>query len=446
MTEQTLKEVIFVGLPGPTHNYGGLSADNVASSLNRGTSSNPKQAALQALALARLLKSLGITAAILPPQLRPHMPTLREHFSGSDEEVIKQAAANNPKLLEKMYSSSAMWTANAATVTAAADTTDGKLHLTTANLHTNLHRRIEAEDTHRVLAAIFDGVPDCVVHPPLSASRGFCDEGAANHMRLTHAHSEAGLNVYVYGTDGSEGDPKTARQSFAASDEIRKQHAIDKKRALFVKQTPAVIDEGVFHNDVIAVSNEYVLLAHEKAYADGEADIERIKASYRAASGGEELCPIIIKDSDLAVDEAVHTYFFNSQIITAPEGEMAIIAPTEVKDLYAGKAARLMDAIKADDSNPITAIHYADLRQSMNNGGGPACLRLRVPMNESQITAIRSNVGVIADDELLVALEKIIENQYPSELEAHTLADPRLGDISRAALSQLAGVMKLPLV
>lgn len=394
----------------------------------------------------RLLKSLGITAGVLPPQLRPHLATLAEQFPGSVEHIIKTAAANNPALLEKMYSSSAMWTANAATVTASVDTQDGKLHLTTANLYTNLHRRIEAADTHRVLAAIFGEVPNCVVHPPLDSARGFRDEGAANHMRLAPTHSDPALNVYIYGTDGSEGDPKTARQTFSASDEIRKQHAINPRQSLFVKQNPAVINEGVFHNDVIAVANASVLLAHEEAYVGGMKDIERIVAAYEVLHPGKKLHVLLIKSSDLEVDEAVHTYFFNSQIVSKPDGSMAIIAPTEVKDLYAGKAARLLESIKDDSTNPVNEVHFADLRQSMNNGGGPACLRLRVPMSEAQIAAIRNNVNVIADEALLVALEKVIENQYPSELSADALADPRLYNVCRAALSQFAGIMKLPLI
>jgi len=445
MSNQHLQEIIFVGLPGPTHNYGGLSTDNVASSLNRGTISNPKQAALQALDLVRLLGSLGISVGLLPPQLRPHLPVLREFASGADDEVITAAAAERPALLEKMCSSSAMWTANAATVTAALDNADGKLHLTVANLYTNLHRRIEAQDTHKVLSAIFAGVPNAVVHPPLDAERGFKDEGAANHMRLAPNHSTPGLNIYVYGTDGSDGDSKTARQTLSACEEIRKQHTLPIQNTLFIKQNPAVIEQGVFHNDVIAVSNESVLLVHEAAYANGRFDIEHIADRY---SGLYEkpLHLLLINEADLSVEEAVHTYFFNSQIVTEADGGMVIIAPTEVKELYAGKAARLLNAIKENPANPIDTILYADLRQSMNNGGGPACLRLRVPMNDLQLAAIKSSVNVIADEALLAGLERIIQSEYPSELSAQDMADPRLYHTCFAALSQIGTLMKLPLL
>lgn len=443
MLKRHLKEVIFVGLPGPTHNYGGLSADNVASSLNRGSISNPKQAAYQALDLVRLLKSLGITAGILPPQLRAHMATLREKYAGSDEDVLKAVARENPALLEKLYSSSAMWTANAATVTASADSEDSKLHLTTANLYTNLHRRIEAADTHRVLAAAFVSVPDAHVHAPLAPD--LRDEGAANHMRLAPNHSAAGLNIYVYGADGSATDPKSARQALAASQEIVKDHQVAAGQALFIKQNPAVINEGVFHNDVIAVANEYVLLAHEEAYENGAADMEKIVAAYEKLHG-EKPVVIVTKSSELTVAEAVRTYFFNSQIVTKPDGKMAIIAPVEVKNLYGGKAAALMEKICVDSANPIDEIHYADLRQSMNNGGGPACLRLRVPMNDAQISAMQKSVNMLADEKLLDGIAQIIESEYPDQLSAKDLADPKLYRCSKKVTKRLGELMRLPLI
>jgi succinylarginine dihydrolase len=445
MTTQPIQEVIFIGLPGPTHNYGGLSADNVASSLNRGSTSNPKQAAHQALALVRLLMGLGVPVGILPPQLRPHMPELRRHFEGVDDDIIRRAAREKPQLLEKMTSSSAMWVANAATVTAPCDSADGRLHLTTANLHTNLHRRIEAEATHRVLSAVFAQVPGAVVHPPLDAAHGLRDEGAANHMRLAPSHGMAALNVYVYGADGSADDPASARQTRSAFEAVVAQHRIAEAQQLLVKQNPAAITAGVFHNDVIAVANGPVLLVHEAAYANGRFDIEHMADRYHGLFG-QPLHLLLITHEQLELDEAVHTYFFNSQIVTRPDGSMAIIAPTEVKELYAGKAARLLESLRADATNPVAEVHYADLRQSMNNGGGPACLRLRVPMHEVQLAALKQSVNVLADEALLSAIEKIIDHQYPSQLDAASLADPRLYHTCRAALSQLAGLMKLPLV
>ena len=231
-------EVIFIGLPGLTHHYGGLSPDNVASDSNRGSISNPREAALQVVGLMRLLKGLGLTVAVLPPQLRPHMPLLRLHFEGDDEEIIRQASRNAQGLLEKASSASAMWVANAATVTPSPDSLDGYLHLTAANLFSNLHRRIEAEDTYATLSAIFAGVPDCAVHAPLSAAAGLYDEGAANHMRLGPSHAAHSLQVFVYGANGSTRDPASARQTLSASRGVQMQHGIAQECALFLRQKP----------------------------------------------------------------------------------------------------------------------------------------------------------------------------------------------------------------
>lgn len=436
MVAEQIKEVIFVGLPGPTHHYGGLSPDNVASSHNRGSLSKPRQAALQALELVRLLLTLAVPAAILPPQLRPHLPLLRQHYKGSDEEVIAQAAEKSPELLEKASSASAMWTANAATIAPRIDTADGKLHITTANLFTNLHRRIEAEDTHRVLKAIFKDVPNCALHPPFSAAAGMCDEGAANHMRLSPTHGEKGLHVFVYGEGG------TARQSLSASQAVKSQHCIPDSQALFMRQNPIVIGEGVFHNDVIATSNEHVLLAHALAYEDSSG---RIGEAYSALHGKNPTM-IIIPEEELSVEEAVHTFFFNSQIVTRADGAMAVIAPLETQLLYDGKAARLLERICRDAANAIDETHYIDLRQSMRNGGGPACLRLRVPMTLAQLGALKMGSNVLANEGLLSKLTRAIETHYPETLSPEELGNPDLYHRCRKLLAELSSLMRLPLL
>ncbi|MGE0753751.1 MAG: N-succinylarginine dihydrolase [Alphaproteobacteria bacterium] len=437
-------EVIFVGLPGPTHNYGGLSGDNVASGKNRGQISSPQLAAKQAVGLVRQLIALDIPAGILPPQLRPHVPLLNEHFMGTREEVIAQAAAEDVALLEKASSSSAMWVANAATVTPGVDAADGKLHLTTANLFTNLHRRIETRDTHHVLSQIFEHAPDCVVHEPLPDSMP--DEGAANHTRLAPQHSDKGLHVFVYGKDGSAGDAKTARQSLAASQAIAKAHALPDDQVVFIKQNPEVINDGVFHNDVIAVGNQNLYFVHERAYANGGDDIAKIEAAYAALHPGKILHMLVVPESRLTVKEAVHTYLFNSQIISKPDGGMAVIAPTEVQELFDGKAAKILQDIVADNSNPINEVRTADLRQSMRNGGGPACLRLRVPMTDGQLAAIREYCGVITGDAMLKKLERLIEAHYPMQLPPQDIKDPALYDACHSFLEALSKLMKIRLV
>jgi succinylarginine dihydrolase len=446
MSPDRIVEVVFVGLPGPSHHYGGLSADNKASTLNRGSVSSPKQAALQALELVWLLKSLGVVVAVLPPQLRPHMPLLRQYFQGDDASVISQAALGAPGLLEKACASSAMWTANAATVTPGIDAADGRLHLTTANLFSNLHRRIEADDTHRVLARIFQDVPDAVVHPPLSAMMGLRDEGAANHMRLSPGHSHPGLHVFVYGAGDGAAGKAAGRQTLQASHAVALQHRLPQTQAGFIRQNREAIHSGVFHNDVIAVSNENLLLVHEEAYDQGLRDIERIAAAYRGLNPDSALEVIAISPDELTMEEAVQTYFFNSQIVTRPNGRMAVIAPVEAQLLFDGKAAQLFERIRGDAANPVDEVHYADLRQSMRNGGGPACLRLRAPMMPDQLAAVRGGCRVVADDSLMEALERVINAHYPDELSADELGRPPVYEAGRAVMQALSVAMQLPLL
>ncbi len=411
------QEVIFIGLPGPTHNYGGLSGDNPASRANEGNISAPRDAALQALTLARLLLSLGATVGIIPPQLRPHINELKKHFSGDIAAIIAQAASTNPALLEATSSSSAMWVANAATVTPPQDSDDHMLRLTVANLHTNLHRRIETLDTYLVLRQIFAHVPRAIVDLPLDGTAGFRDEGAANHMRLAPSHHAPGLHVFVYGTDGNPRDPATARQTLATSQEIIRRHKLADDAAICLKQNPFAIEQGVFHNDVIAISNEDFLLVHEDAYAMGTADIAYLADSY-AERTGQALTLRVIRRDELSIDEAIATYFFNSQLVSLPGGGMALIAPSDTQELYEGKAWKLLQSLVAAPGNPITQLHAVDLKQSMKNGGGPACLRLRVPMDEAQLAGMRAHNRVILNDATLKTLEETITRTYPKSLHA----------------------------
>lgn len=442
MLADPVKEVIFVGLPGPTHNYGGLSGDNMASSAHRGQVSNPREAALQVIGLMRTLQSLGIEVGVLPPQLRPSLTLLRTQFSGEAAALIAQAAKEASALLEAACSSSSMWVANAATVSPGIDNADGKLHLTVANLHTNAHRRIEAEDTYLVLKDIFSSVPDAVVHLPLSAELGLRDEGAANHMRLAPWHSAHGLNVFAYGTDGGKDDPPTARQTLSASKAVAAKHATS--QCVFVKQNAQCIRKGVFHNDVIAVANESVLLVHEEAYAGGRADIERIAAAYRTLHSKAPVV-IIVRSDELTVEEAVQTYFFNSQIVSH-EGYMTVIAPMEVKTLHGGKAFALLERICADPANPIKDVICLDLRQSMHNGGGPACLRLRVPMTQKQLSALKHHTGAMVTNDLLKNLESLVRAHYPESLHAKDLANAALYHRCRTMLTELSALLRLKLL
>lgn len=403
MKKEPVQEVIFIGLPGPTHHYGGLSPDNVASDTNRGRESNPRQAALQVLELARYLLSLGIPVALLPPHQRPHLPLLQGNGYSIETAPLE--------LLEMASSSSFMWAANAATAIPVCDSSDGNLHIFIANLHSNQHRRIEAQTTYHNFLRIFADIPDSIIHPPLPAADGFLDEGAANHMRFS-----GGFNVFVYG----------GRQNLAASKEVAAGSHIPPQQVSFVEQNPEVISAGVFHNDVIAVNHENLLLIHEKAYKNGFSEIKH-----------PDLQLIIISDDDLTVDEAVHSYFFNSQIVTTADGKMVVIAPQELKTLYHGKAAKLMEKICNSMDNQMDEVSYLDLRQSMRNGGGPACLRLRVPMTDRQIEALATTTNILATTARLTALEGLIHKYYPQTLRREELRNRELYINSQEIISSI---------
>src|SRR5262245_53014556 len=145
-------EVNFDGIVGPTHNYAGLSYGNIASLKSKLTVSNPRQAALEGLEKMKFLMDLGVQQAVLPPHERPHLPTLRAlGYSGSDAEILSKVQKDDPVLLTACSSASAMWAANAATVSPSADSSDRRVHFTPANLVTQFHRSIEPSMTARVL-------------------------------------------------------------------------------------------------------------------------------------------------------------------------------------------------------------------------------------------------------------------------------------------------------
>ena len=146
----------FDGLVGPSHNYAGLSHGNIASSKHKGAVANPQAAALQGLAKMRRLLDLGLPQAVLPPQERPFIPGLRAlGFSGTDAQVLEAAFKQDPALVANYSSASSMWTANAATVTPSADSGDGRVHFTPANLTAMPHRALEDAQTQRALSMIF---------------------------------------------------------------------------------------------------------------------------------------------------------------------------------------------------------------------------------------------------------------------------------------------------
>ena len=433
-----MTEVNFDGIPGPTHNYSGLAEGNLAAQAHKSRVSHPRQAALQGLAKMKALADRGFAQAVLPPQERPDMAALRAlGFAGDDAAVLRSVAKSAPQILAACSSAAAMWVANAATVSPSPDTGDGRVHLTPANLVSHFHRSLEAPTTTRVLRAIFADANRFVVHDPLPPAAQMSDEGAANHTRFAADASGPGVEFFVYGRstfDAGAAAPRRfpARQTREASEAIARRHGLAPERALFVQQNPAAIDAGVFHNDVIAVGTGTVLFCHERAFADQAGALRALEERI------DGFTAIVVREREVDVERAVATYLFNSQLIERPEGGMLLVAPAECRE-DSHVAALLERTISGD--GPIREVATFDLRQSMQNGGGPACLRLRVPLTAVERAAIRARVWL--DDSLHLELARWIERNYRDRLAPADLADPALLSETRTALDELSRILGL---
>lgn len=434
-------EANFDGLPGPTHNFAGLATGNLASQENRYRISHPHQAAQEGLNKMKWLWSQGLTQGLIPPHERPYIPALHQWgYRGTDAQILESAARQNKEHLLLCSSSSAMWTANAATVSPSADTSDGRVHFTPANLVSHPHRRLETEMTARLLRVMFPDPKYFVHHPPLADNSVFFDEGAANHMRLCESHDQPGLNVFVWGRRKGLDEQHlpsrfSARQSYEASAEVARLHSLDPARTLYLHQNPTAIDQGAFHNDVLAVGNEHVLLMHGSAFEQTKEAVEEMQRRFLAVSK-KPLALMCVSPQELSLEDAVGCYLFNSQIVTRPDGKMLLVAPAECAENKNARRVieRLMAAI-----NPVREIKYVDLYESMRNGGGPACLRLRVPLTEQQLAAVHS--GFLMNEEKFKQMETWIHAHYRENLSIEELADPALLKESRQALDELTRIL-----
>ena len=411
-----LTEINFDGIIGPTHNYAGLSHGNIASANNAGDVSQPRAAALQGLEKMRANIALGLPQGWFMPLARPDGPWLAT--------LATDEASAEPHLRAQAWSASSMWAANAATVSPAPDTADGKCHLTVANLVTMPHRSHEWPGTLAQLRLAF-AHDAFAVHPPVAAPFG--DEGAANHMRLTPAHGEAGIEIFVYGVSGG---PFPSRQHIEASKAIARAHHLDPARTLFIEQSRAAIAAGAFHNDVVAVANGHVLFTHEAAFEDRG----RAHAAIRAAAPWCEIVEVPTKAITMA--DAIKSYLFNAQLVTLPaDAGMGLILPTEAKDTPA--VWSWLETMIAGNG-PIRRLIPVDVRQSMANGGGPACLRLRVVADPATV-----DPRFMASNALIDSVAKIVAAQWPEAIAPADLASATLAADVRKARAALLDVLKL---
>jgi succinylarginine dihydrolase len=228
----------------------------------------------------------------------------------------------------------------------------------------------------------------------------FGDEGAANHMRRAESHGQAGVEIFVYGRPGGA---FPARQHEQASRAVARLHGLDPAKVLFIEQSQAAIDAGAFHNDVVAVANERVLFAHEQAFADREG----AHAAIRDAFPSVEI--VEVPANAVSLEEAIRTYLFNAQLLTLPDRTMALVVPSECRESPA-----VWDWIEKmlAGNGPIRQVLPVDVRQSMANGGGPACLRLRVVADPATV-----DPRFLLDDAKAEAIERIIAAEWPESIE-----------------------------
>jgi succinylarginine dihydrolase len=398
-----LVEINFDALIGPSHNYAGLSLGNLASAKNAGGVSSPRAAALQGLEKMRANIQLGLTQGLFLPHDRPNLRWLAS--LGTELETA------TPQLRANALSASATWAANAATVSPAPDTRDGRCHMTVANLMTMPHRSHEWPGTLKQLKLAF-AHPSFALHAPVPPPFG--DEGAANHMRLCTDHGAAGVEVFVYGVTGG---PFPARQHPEASQAVARLNQV--RQALFVAQSEAAIAAGAFHNDVVAVANEHVLFCHEQAFAEKD----QFYAALKTALPQVEI--IEVPASRISLADAIQSYLFNAQLVTLPEGGMALILPTEAQEnervwtwlteMVAGNGA-------------IRRLIPVDVRQSMANGGGPACLRLRVVCDPAHV-----DPRFLLNEAKIDVISRHVARNWPAELTPDALDNPNLwADIAQA--------------
>ena len=420
-----LVEINFDGIVGPSHNYAGLSLGNLASSKHGGTVSYPRAAALQGVAKMRHNLALGLAQGFFCPLPRPN-PALLAALGLAGREPADEAER---RLRAAAWSASSMWTANAATVSPAPDTADGRCHFTPANLVTMPHRAQEWGDTARQLRLAFADTAHFAVHDAVPPCFG--DEGAANHMRMAASHAAAGLEIFVYGrrTSDAGGGAFPARQHEQASRAVARLHGLGPERCLFIEQSPAAIAAGAFHNDVVAVANERVLFTHEEAFADPDGTY----AAIRAALPEAEI--VVVPTSAVSLADAIASYLFNAQLLTLPAGEMGLVIPLEAWEHPAVRA--YLDAMLAANG-PIRRVLPVDVRQSMANGGGPACLRLRVVADPGAV-----DPRFLLDDSRADAIEAVIDAYWPQQIDPADIGTSALAATIQQARAALLDMLDL---
>jgi len=174
-------------------------------------------------------------------------------------------------------------------------------------------------------------------------------------------------------------------------------------------------------------------MLHELAFVGAAAFVSELRQTL-----GDELFVALASPGELPLENAVGAYPFNSQVLTLADGTMVIVAPEDARE--DPHARRFLERV-VQDVGPVKAVHYRDVRQSMHNGGGPACLRLRVLLRPEEEARIKANV--FCSEALLATLSAWVEKHYRDRLVVADLADPLLARETMTALDELTMILGL---
>jgi len=327
-----------------------------------------------------------------------------------------------------------MWAANVATVIPSSDSVDGRCHVVVANLVATPHRALEGAARVAMLRQLFRDPARVVVHDPLPPNPVLSDEGAANHCRLGASPADRGWHLFVYGRapDTPQRDlPRAfpARQTSEASMAVARLGQLHLDRGVFVRQHPRAIDAGAFHNDVVMVGDGARLLLHEYCLVEQARVVRTLQQEFPALRVSE------VAQRDLSLRRAVTSYLFNSQLLRTSQGYV-LLAPVQSSS---GAAARVIQ--RWLEEGVLAQVLFQELDQSMAGGGGPACLRLRLPLTHDELATLAP--GVRLDAARLQRLEAWVDQYYRETLTSADLADPALLRETQEALDALTQILEL---
>jgi len=134
--------------------------------------------------------------------------------------------------------------------------------------------------------------------------------------------------------------------------------------------------------------------------------------------------------SDVPLADAIRSYLFNAQLVTPPDGQPTLIVPSEARETPT--VWRWLEQHVAGNG-PIRRVEVVDVRQSMANGGGPACLRLRVVADPATV-----DPRFLVDERKLDLIGGVIARTWPEQIHHEELQQPALiADIERARAALL---------